>query len=189
MSLRSIYNSVPSINTTNINVPNLTNLFENTRVTEWNQHGQAQIRQGIRDEISKIFDKVYFSITSFIDSTTASELGIECKRLRLLPHGGNSQRQEHFFKSRPSNWLVLHPVDPEDRKTAGLIASINREWQNRIHNVGGNYSEAEMVSAALGYAFRLYERIAPFDDARSEDGTRDCADSYTLEEISGWVHL
>lgn len=188
MSLRSIYNSVPSISTPNINVSSLTNLFEDTRVTEWNSHGQAQIRQGIREEITKIFDKIYFSISPFIDPTTASELGIQCEKLNLVTYGGE-RRHEPFFKSRASTWLVLHPVDPEHRKTAKLIASMDREWQTRINNVGGNYAEAEMVSAALGYSFRHYERVTPFEDTRAEDGSRDCSDSYTLEEISGWVNL
>lgn len=185
MSLRSIYNRVPSISTQGLFE---NTLFENTRVAEWNSHGEAQIRQGLRAEISKMFDKVYFSITPTIDPTTAQELGIQCEKLDLVTYGGE-RRHGNFFKSRPSAWLALHPVDPEDRNTAKHIVSFDREWQVRTNNVGGNYAEAEMVSAALSYAFRYYERIIPFEDAPAAMGTRGCADSYTLEEISGWESL
>ncbi|KAL4949086.1 hypothetical protein BDW69DRAFT_188667 [Aspergillus filifer] len=160
---------------------------------DWNRIQRLQARRAMRDNIIKVFDRIYYSLSTHIDPKTARELDI--KILTMAPTtDGTPTPSMPYFKPFSLARLNLYQVDPSHDLTTELRKDMDEMWTAAQC---GAHPQAKVLATAICQAFAHYERIKPHEsyplnsedqDYTLEDGYN-FQESYTLEEVSGWKRM
>ncbi|KAL2839351.1 hypothetical protein BJY01DRAFT_250531 [Aspergillus pseudoustus] len=160
--------------------------FDSERVADWSEHQHLHRRQIIRDALTEIFDKLYYSPSPCISLSTAKDLQIVVKQLKLVETGNyDSVRQDfqpEFFKPMPMGALEFLKVDFKEKSVQGHLSSLDSTWSHAETGNCGGYNQAKAVAETLSRWFRKLERVPVGENGASVQ------DSLTLQEWSGWIH-
>ncbi|KAL4800861.1 hypothetical protein BDV19DRAFT_383881 [Aspergillus venezuelensis] len=168
-----------------------TSYLQNT--DDWSRIQRLQARRAMRENIIKVFDKVYYGLSTYINPETARDLHIKIITMGLTMDGTPNESMP-YFKPFSLARLNLHQVDPSHHPTKELTTDMDEMWTAAQC---GAHSQANVLAMALCRAFAHYERIKPDEsypldgddqEYNLEDGYN-FQESYTLEEVSGWERM
>ncbi|KAL4966171.1 uncharacterized protein BDV14DRAFT_199304 [Aspergillus stella-maris] len=197
MSFTDLFNNVKDIAVSESGkmVNKVTNMATSylRNTDDWNKIQCLQARRAMRDNIIKTFDRIYYFLSTYIDSETARDLDIKILTMDLTMDGTPNDSMPYF---RPFSLarLNLHQVDPSHRPTRELMTDMDEMWTAAAC---GAHPQAEVLATALCRAFAHYERIKPDESYPLDEEDREYnledgynfQESYTLEEVSGWKRM